>query len=371
MRVFLCDHCGSPVFFENVQCVRCGHALAYLPEVSEVSALEPEQGGTWLPLAPAAAGQRYRLCQNYSLENICNWAIPADEPSSLCRSCRLTRVIPDLNLPGRRDAWFELEVAKRRLVYSLLNLGLPVVSKLDDGERGLAFELRADPEPAGGSAAPTLTGHSSGVITINVAEADDAEREKRRMAVHEPYRTLLGHFRHEVGHYYWDRLIRDGNQQVQFRDMFGDERQDYAQALERHYRQGPSGDWSASFVSAYASAHPWEDWAETWAHYLHMTDTLEMASDCGLALRPARSDMPTTRPQFSLRTAASTPFEAIVNDWLAVSYILNNLSRGLGQKDLYPFVLADKAIAKLGFVHRLCAAMRSPVNWFCPSEQSR
>jgi len=314
----------------------------------------------WRPLAPAAEGHRYRLCQNYSLENLCNWAIPADDPSSLCRSCRLTRVIPELNHPSRRDAWFVLEVAKRRLVYSLLNLGLPVVSRFDDCDRGLAFEFLADSGTAQGSAAPHLTGHAAGVITINVAEANDAEREKRRLAVHEPYRTLLGHFRHEVGHYYWDRLIHDGNRQAAFRDLFGDERQSYTQSLERHYQQGPPGDWPANFVSAYASAHPWEDWAETWAHYLHMTDTLEMASDCGLALRPTRTGMPAARPQFSLRTAASTSFEAIVNDWLAVTYILNNLSRGLGQKDLYPFVLSDKAIAKLGFVHRLCAAARSP-----------
>jgi hypothetical protein len=198
------------------------------------------------------------------------------------------------------------------------------------------------------------------VITINVAEADDAEREKRRLAIHEPYRTLLGHFRHEVGHYYWDRLIRDGNRQAAFRDVFGDERQDYAQSLERYYRQGPPSDWTTNFVSAYASAHPWEDWAETWAHYLHMTDTLEMASACGLALRPTRSEMPAARPQFSLRTAASAPFDAIVKDWLAVTHVLNNLSRGLGRKDLYPFVLSDTAVTKLGFVHRLCTAARSP-----------
>jgi hypothetical protein len=364
MRVFLCDQCETPVFFENFQCVRCGHALAYLPEISEVSALEPEEGGTWRPLAPAAKDRRYRLCQNYSLENICNWAIPVDEPSSLCRSCRLTRVIPGLTDPSRRDAWFALEVAKRRLVYTLLNLGLPVVSKLDDAARGLTFEFLADPEPAQGSPgspAPNLTGHVDGVITINAAEADDAERERRRLAVHEPYRTLLGHFRHEVGHYYWDRLIRDANEQDRFRELFGDERQDYAQSLARHYQHGPPADWPARFVSAYASAHPWEDWAETWAHYLHITDTLEMASDCGLSLRPARADMLAARPHFSLRMAAGTPFEVLVNDWLAVTYILNNLSRGLGQKDLYPFVLSDTAIAKLGFVHSLCTAARSPV----------
>jgi len=54
---------------------------------------------------------------------------------------------------------------------------------------------------------PVLTSHCNGLITLNIAEADDAERERRRVKFHEPYRTLLGHLRHEVAHYYWDRLI--------------------------------------------------------------------------------------------------------------------------------------------------------------------
>src|SRR5207302_77798 len=135
-----------------------------------------------------------------------------------------------------------------------------------------------------------------GVITLNVAEADDAQREKRRLQMHEPYRTLLGHFRHEIAHYYWDRLVKDGPLRDGFRARFGDEREDYGAALRRHYQQGPPADWQARFVSAYASAHPWEDWAETWAHYLHMADALETAIACGLSLRPRRGDEPSLKP---------------------------------------------------------------------------
>ncbi|HTI51503.1 MAG TPA: putative zinc-binding metallopeptidase, partial [Planctomycetaceae bacterium] len=276
-----------------------------------------------------------------------------------CVSCRLTHFIPDLSKPGHREAWYALEVAKRRLVYSLVALGLPLAPKSDDCPRGLAFEFQSDESET----APVLTGHSEGVITINIAEADDAEREKRRLLMHEPYRTLLGHFRHEVGHYYWDRLIRDRDGLDGFRALFGDERESYPQSLERHYQQGPVPDWQKAYVSAYASAHPWEDWAETWAHYLHITDTLETAGDCGLALRPRHADLPAVRPRFSLRGVTAIPFDSLLADWLAVAFLLNNLSRGLGEGDLYPFILSEKAIEKLRFVHRVCrepAAPQSP-----------
>ena len=355
MRIFHCDHCLHPVYFENVQCLRCGHTLAFTPDLPDLVALKQAEEGTWRALPPEAEGRLYRLCRNYTAENVCNWAVPADDPSPLCLSCRLTRVIPDLERPQHREWWFALESAKRRLVYSLLALGLPVIAKDDKHPDGLAFEFLADPDPPVEGAGPVLTGHNDGVITINVVEADDAERERRRLQLHEPYRTLLGHFRHETGHYYWDRLIRDSVHLDRFRKLFGDERDDYAAALQRHYDRGPEPDWQTRCVTAYASVHPWEDWAETWAHYLHMTDTLETASDCGLTLRPRRSTQPAGRPRFSLREANKVPFEQIIADWLAVTHVLNNLSRGLGQRDAYPFVLSEPAIEKLRFVHRLCA----------------
>ncbi len=291
MKIFHCGDCQSLLFFENVQCVTCGHKLAYLPDRETVAALEPAGEDQWRPL-PEGGAETYRLCRNYSQENVCNWAVRADDPNPYCLSCRLTGVIPDLGRPGCREAWCKLETAKRRLIYTLLSLGLPLAAKAEAPDKGLTFRFLAD----AAGAPPVLTGHNDGVVTVNVAEADDSVREKRRHQMHEGYRTLLGHFRHEVGHYYWNQLIRGAEWTDPFRRLFGDEREDYGQALQRHYKEGPPADWQGRFVSSYASSHPWEDWAETWAHYLHMTDTLETALACGLSLVPKRSDEPGLRP---------------------------------------------------------------------------
>ena len=316
----------------------CGHALAYFPELQKVASLDKTAA--------------YRACGNYSTHEVCNWAVAADDPNPLCRSCRLTRVIPDLGQPAHKLAWFRLESAKRRLVYSLLHLGCPVESKAEQAQRGLAFEFLADAP----GAQKVTTGHAGGVITVNIAEADDAEREKRRVQLHEPYRTLLGHLRHEVGHYYWDRLVKGAPRLERFRGLFGDERQDYAQALQAHYQDGPPADWQGHFVSAYAASHPWEDWAETWAHYLHMTDTLEIAAACGLALRPRHPDEPSLKNITVPQGEGREPFDRIAADWHALTYVLNNLNRGLGQADAYPFVLPAPALDKLRFVHDTIAA---------------
>jgi hypothetical protein len=341
VKVFHCDHCDALVFFENVRCVNCQHTLAYLPDLETIGSLSE------------AAGRNYRQCENYVKHNVCNWAVPAHDPNALCLSCRLTRVIPDLGKPGNKEAWFKLEVAKRRLVYSLLRLGCPLKSKAEDPEHGLAFELLADPETPG--APPVHTGHASGVITLNVGEADDAERERRRVDLREPYRTLLGHFRHEVGHYYWGLLVQASPRLGRFRELFGDERRDYGQALQEYYQHGPPADWPQRFVSAYASAHPWEDWAESWAHYLHSSDTLEIAAACGLSLRPQRHDEPTLKNPTAPSGDGAEPFDKIIADWYSLTYVLNNLSRSLGQPDAYPFVLSARAIEKLRFVHQTIA----------------
>jgi hypothetical protein len=267
----------------------------------------------------------------------------------------LTRVIPDLSQAGRREAWGRLEVAKRRLVYGLMHLGLPVSSKLEDPNNGLAFEFLAD-----SPATSALTGHKNGVITVNVAEADDAEREKRRQQMGEPYRTLLGHFRHEIGHYYWDRLIKNGPRIQGFRQIFGDERDDYGAALAHHYERGAPSNWQSYFVSAYASMHAWEDWAETWAHYLHMTDTIETAVDCGLSLQPRRTDEPALDPALALRGSRPESFDETIERWFSLTYVLNNLNRGMGMPDAYPFILSPPAIDKLRFVHETIGASQAP-----------
>ena len=354
MRIFHCDHCGRLVFFENLQCLNCKHTLAFLPDVAEVGSLEKVDNNLFKAEAEEAAGKHYRLCRNSTEQNVCNWAVPAEESDPYCFSCRLTRVIPSLDRPRNRELWGALEAAKRRLIYSLMGLRLPIASKGEDAKRGVAFEFLADPDDA--TASKILTGHADGVITVNIAEADDAEREKRRVSMHEPYRTLLGHFRHEIGHYYWDRLIRDDDNLEDFREIFGDERQDYGAALQTYYQNGPGPDWQNHFISAYACSHPWEDWAETWAHYLHLTDTLETAGECGLVILPKRQNERTVRPRYSPRQAGVVKFDELMTDWFAVTYLLNNLSRGLGQKDSYPFVLMDPVIAKLQFVHEICTA---------------
>jgi hypothetical protein len=355
VRVFHCDHCGNLAFFENTQCVQCGHLLAFLPDLMEIGSLDPAPDGpdgstgssaVWRsPLAAARPG--YRLCANYQQAQVCNWAIDAADAHALCPSCQLTRIIPDLDVAGHREAWYRLEAAKRRLVYTLMNLRLPIAPRHGD-DNGLAFEFLAD---AADGTPPVMTGHEGGIITISLAEADDAERERRRCALGEPYRTLLGHVRHEVGHYYWNRLIEGTDRLERFRALFGDERDDYGGALQRHYTSGPAPDWASHFVSAYASAHPWEDWAETWAHYLHITDTLETAAACGVSVRPKRRDEPSLPRVPEAAGTAASAFDHLIASWYPLTYVLNNLNRGLGVPDAYPFVLSPPAVEKLRFVH--------------------
>ena len=365
MKVFHCDHCQQLVSFENTRCVTCDHALAYLPDRDDVGSLEPVPGQDNLWRAPLDAKRTYRLCANYVTHNVCNEAVPAAEPHVLCESCRLTRVIPDLSVPANKALWAKLEAAKRRLIYTLHHLGCRVVSKTEDAAAGLTFEFLADPAP--GSAAPKiLTGHADGVITLNIAEADDAEREKRRVQMHEPYRTLLGHFRHEVGHYYFDRLVKDTPRIDAFRKLFGDERQDYAAALQRHYENGPPADWQARHVSAYAASHPWEDWAETWAHYLNMIDTLETAAACGLTLKPKDAAMPQLKA--APGDPQTRPFDELIAGWYPLTYALNSLSRGLGVADVYPFVLSAPAVEKLRFVHETVTGPDVPPPTPAPSK---
>jgi len=356
MRIFHCDHCDHLVFFENTACVRCGHLLAFLPDLGEIGSLERVDDLRWR--SPLAHDATYRLCRNYREENVCNWALADADTHERCLSCRLTRVVPDLGRQGNREAWYRLEVAKRRLVYTLLALQLPIVDRDDDPVGGLAFEFMADPDDP--SLPPTITGHEHGVIRINVAEADASERERRRASLHEPYRTLLGHVRHEIGHYYWERLIAPSAYRLQtFRAVFGDEREDYAAALQRHYAEGPPADWTARFVSAYASAHAWEDWAETWAHYLHITDTVETAAACGVSIRPGRRNEPSMKALPADVATPNTPFERMMAAWYSLTYVLNNLNRGLGLPDGYPFVLSPAAVEKLRVVHEVIAGAQN------------
>jgi hypothetical protein len=355
MKTFHCDNCGHPVFFENVSCLKCGSSLAFLPDRLAVCAIEPapaqpgQEGGLWQRRTRArrsAPPQLYRLCYNHTHHEACNFAVREGDANELCVSCRQTRVLPDLSIPENVQRWYRIEIAKRRLYYTLAKLGLVSVNPPNGQRDGPVFEFLADTPGH-----QVMTGHASGVITLNIAEADDAERVKRRVALHEPYRTLLGHLRHESGHYYWDRLIAGTPRLERFRAMFGDETPDYSQALQRYYAAGGGTitGWEARHVSAYATSHPWEDWAETWAHYLHMVDLLETAASYNTSI--ALSDDAEPEEMTSPFETGTPGFDELVEQWVPLTLLLNSLNRSLGHEDAYPFALSPAAIEKLRFVH--------------------
>jgi hypothetical protein len=341
-----CQNCEQLLYFENTHCERCAYRLGYLPRTATLSALAPEDG-EWRTLAPPEL--LVRFCENAG-HDACNWLVDSSGGTSLCEACRFNRVIPDLALDVNLSRWRRLESAKHWLFYSILRLGLPLISKHEDSDRGLAFDFLAD------GVSPTnpkvLTGHDNGLITIALKEADDAERERRRTQMGEPYRTLLGHFRHEVGHHFWDVLVRDGGRLEDCRAVFGDDSRDYDAALQEHYQNGAPANWQNNFVSAYATCHPWEDWAETWAHYLHIVDTLEMGSAFGLRVNPR-----VTRDESLTADINLDPYQTLdmgeIIAWLPLTFAMNSLNRAMGNHDLYPFVLSPAVIAKLTFVHEI------------------
>lgn len=347
MRLFHCEQCGQVLFFENSLCTACQSALGYVPEAQRLVVLPDtaEPAGSF-PV-PGLDGTHYVRCRNYSERQACNWLVAAPAPGATeapyCRSCQLTELIPDLSDAANLVAWTDIERAKRRLLYTLYALQLPVCSRLEQPQQGVTFRFLR-----GTKREPVMTGHSGGVITLNVAEAHAAYRENTREKLGEAYRTVLGHLRHEIGHYYWDRLIAGGPQLEAFRSQFGDERQDYQQAINRHYDEGPPASWAESFISAYAAMHPWEDWAETWAHYLHMHDTLETAKSHGVAVRLPESGEKVATEQLTLGD-----FEALAASWHALTLTLNSLNRSMGLPDAYPFVLSKPVQEKLRFVHAL------------------
>lgn len=353
-RAYFC-RCGRPVFFRNSICLACGTPLGFAPHLRQVFPLKPaSKPGLWQIDRHGLGNKKYRRCANLETPAACNWLVEERElegnPRQVCIACRLNRTIPDLSFAENGVLWGRLEGAKRRLVSSLLSLDLPVASRVDqDTQRGLAFDFLRSPD--GGPR--VLTGHDNGIITINIEEADNAKREQIREEMHEPYRTLLGHLRHEVGHYYWDRLISGSSWLQDFRTLFGDEQQDYGAALQRNYQQGPPPGWAQQHVSAYASIHPWEDWAETWAHYMHMIDTLDTALSFGIDTRNLDMEIDPFSSDALYRPddPGASRFLAFMNAWIILSAVLNELSRSMGQMDLYPFALPRPVVAKLQFIH--------------------
>jgi hypothetical protein len=353
MKLFSCQRCGTLLYFENTQCETCLSILGFVPENVSLEALVPAGGDSWTAVAPP--GETFRFCAN-ARYGVCNWLVAAERHEAYCRACRLNRTTPDLSIAGNLQLWRRLEAAKHRLVYGLLRLDLPLADLIEDPQGGLAFDFLA--ANAADHWRNVSTGHMNGVVTIDIAEADDAARERQRTEMQEPYRALLGHFRHEAGHHYWERLVRDGNRLESFRQVFGDERRDYTSALTAHY--GAAKEITPPcYVSRYASAHPWEDFAETWAHYLHIVDTLETAAAFGITIAPRVTDAREYATAIDFDAYCPPGFDVLGAAWHPLTSAVNNLNQSMGQPDLYPFVLTPAVQGKLRFVHGL---IHTPAN---------
>ncbi len=348
MQLFKCGHCQRPVYFDNTYCSRCQHSLGFNADTLDMVSLQTNQNGK---LYDVVTGKEYRFCSNVTY-GVCNWIIPEENPALHCIACSLNRTIPDLTKSAHLERWKTIEHAKHRLIYSLLRWNLPVKTKTSDPNNGLVFDFKSDDEMPEGQR--VLTGHASGVITMNIAEADDVEREMAKKNMEEVYRTVLGHFRHEVGHYYWELLIEDSIHLESFRNLYGDETASYQEALDNYYKNGAPANWNQNYISAYATMHPWESWAETWAHYMHIVDTLETAYFFGLSIDPRIMDHGiTSRMASKIEENAywCLDFDKIFKQWVPLSLMMNSINRSMGANDIYPFVINPTVKNKLQFIH--------------------
>ncbi|GAN90540.1 hypothetical protein Gbfr_018_028 [Gluconobacter frateurii M-2] len=352
MKLFSCQCCQQALYFENTTCESCHHPVGYLPGLSALTALEPAGHGRWHPMEPQVRNAELVYCSNHD-HDACNWLTTPSQTGQppVCFACRFNRTIPNLEDPKNLERWRKIEVAKHRLFYTLMRLKLPIRNWREDPNNGLAFDF-LDDAPDG--SAPVMTGHNNGLVTLAIREADDAERERMRVEMGEYYRTLLGHFRHEIGHYYWNVLVRDAGRLESCRAIFGDDSQDYQDALQRHYNNPPPEDWRERHVSSYATSHPWEDFAETWAHYLHIVSTLETAWAYGVTIHPGIPDPSTLSTDGPMNDPYLTAtFDEIMDAWVPLTSAVNSLNRSMGLADFYPFVLTAGVREKLAFIHAL------------------
>ena len=348
MKLYTCGNCHSLIYFENNVCLHCGHTLGFDSNALSLISLTAE--GNNLFFSAQNNREKFRFCKNAEY-GTCNWLIPADNNDIFCRACELNRLIPALTNDENLRRWKNIEIAKHRLVYSLLRLRLPVQKKIGNEETGIAFDFLADTS----AKERVITGHDNGTITLNIEEADEAERVKHKLDLGERYRTLLGHFRHEIGHYYWEVLIKNSDALEKYRSLFGDEQKDYAESLKIYYKNGAPSDWSAHFISPYATSHPWEDWAETWAHYLHLMDTLETAFSFGIRIQPDMiQDTKSIQASIQQDPYDIGDFSQIIKWWLPLTFAVNSLNRSMGHSDFYPFIISEPVVKKLQFIHELC-----------------
>jgi len=333
MRDFTCPNCGQRLSFENSLCLSCKSQLGFSLEDMALLVIAP---GEESEHAGAVDAGEYQLCANLYLAK-CNWLVEKAPTRRLCTSCALTRTRPNESDTKAMVAFAVAEKAKRRLIVELHEMKLPIVGRDEDPDYGLAFDLLSSEHEK------VFTGHENGLITLDLAEGDDVHREQLRVAMDEPYRTMLGHFRHEIGHYYYYRLVDPSEEyKKEFRELFGDADADYQAALDRHYNEGAPPNWDKNFVSSYATMHPAEDWAETFAHYLHIRDTLDTAAAFSFA--PASAT-------FERGVLGPSGFQTIIDMWLPLAWSLNMLNRSMGKEDLYPFVLPAAVLEKMKFVH--------------------
>ena len=334
MKRFYCD-CGAEIFFENQHCGKCGRTLGFDFHSNKIIPIE-YQGQEYYV---SKAGGSYRLCGNWIDFNTRNWLVPRENPHRLCFACRFNRTIPDqtksgIGPPKNFFRWYRLEEAKRRLFYTLLGMKFRLISGWDDKENGLLFDFMEDQESEGQIVNSVTTGYLAGIITINSKEADDVERVQARSVLNERQRTIVGHFRHELGHYCWDKIFCHLPVAAFFENVFGEANLNYQDSIDQYYKKGPPKNWHDGFISAYASSHPSEDWAETWNHFLLIYDCLETAYEFGLtSAYPSITDLSSS-----------------VLMWRELAVTLNQLNRSIGLNDAYPFIITRRVEEKLRYV---------------------
>jgi hypothetical protein len=371
MKTFQCN-CKdkSTLFFESSHCLSCGRTVGLDDDFDQVEPYELDKE-TGLFFKTSEPQIFYKKCDNNSKYHVCNGMVNLntfvpveDSDEMLCFACRFNETVPDLSIKEHIPLWKKMETAKRRALYTLKALPVPLRNIKQDPENGLSFDFTTDRDVKDHFASKLpdhetiFTGHDCGHITINLAEADDVARSHTKFAMGERYRTLLGHFRHELGHYYFDQLISNSPQKHALcKQYFGDDELDYQEALKRHYEQGAPENWRDTFISSYATMHPYEDWAETWAHYMHIIDTLETAQNYSITGSTAHVNEETEEmdelrlPQDAYYFSAQTSITEILDTWIDFSVILNSLNRSMGLADAYPFVLTQAVRTKLAFIH--------------------
>lgn len=347
MKVFECGNCNYPLFFENNECENCGHSCGYRDDDRKMLTFDTINAA----LISDREKIEYKYCKNKD-HGVCNWLLEKGDAHDFCRACQLNRTIPNLTDKKNFPKWQNLEVAKHRLIYQLQKIGLNLPSKMVNKE-GLCFDFIAKTNNS-----EIMTGHANGVITVLLREADSVFREQTRKELQEPYRTLIGHLRHEVGHYFWDRLVFNNKRVLsKFRTIFGNEEANYGDALQSYYQHGAPDDWQDAFISAYATSHPWEDWAETWAHYLHIMDMVETAHFFRLRVNPTGISK-NMKTKVTLDPYLIKDFQTIIDTCVPLSFAVNSINRAMGIPDVYPFVITRKVVEKMMFIHELLLAKR-------------